>query len=688
MTLSARPLCVSLCLGILLWHAPSARALTDDGAAPGGLAQFRHPGFSVIPSVARYAPGQTSAVALPGVAAFLGQYQGQWEAAWDERGNRPNLLQGGGIPLLPGRGNTLKAADIGLAGSQAVTLPVVEGRLRQFMGAHPALFRVAQTDLRLHPDSGEAGPSGRLWLVDFDVFDGGVPIEGARVFFRINSGNIIQFGTELVGDVHISTRPTVTGAQAVARALRRAQVDAGAAEIVQAGALKIYPELTPGEAPGGRFQGIAGTGYAYRLVREVDFRRAGDHRTYRAVVDASSGGVLELYDTNQYTTASVTGGIFPNTNTDAETNVPLPNVAVRNRGHTVTDENGEYNYGGGFAIGMLAGPLVAATDTCGADFLFNNSTGNLDFGTSGGTDCTTPGAGGKGNTHASRTAFFQLNRIKKTALSLLPSNTWLPTQLGANTNLNQTCNAFWDGTAVNFFKSGGGCSNTGEIAAVMMHEFGHGLDQNTGGAAPDGGSGEAVGDITAFLETRQSCIGPNFQPGVPCHNCSSTGCTGVRDLTPFSAGGAAPIASPITVTNNAGMDCGRFACGVSQPCRGPMGYECHCESYIGSSAIWDLTGLLVSSTGSADAGYAAMQQLWYASLFPSKSAYQVASGGQCNPSATVNGCGSTNWYTVLLAVDDDDGNLGNGTPNGCRIWQAFNNHGIACGAQPPCFANP
>jgi hypothetical protein len=40
---------------------------------------------------------------------------------------------------------------------------------------------------------------------------------------------------------------------------------------------------------------------------------------------------------------------------------------------------------------------------------------------------------------------------------------------------------------------------------------------------------------------------------------------------------------------------------------------------------------------------------------------------------------------VLLAVDDDDGNLGNGTPNGCLIWQAFNDHGIACGSQPLCF---
>jgi hypothetical protein len=687
--LSPRLFGAALLIGIWLALAPSARALTGDGGAPGGLAQFRHSGFAVIPSVAHYTPGQGAASTLPGVAALLGQYRGRWETAWDERGNRPNLIQGSGIPLVPGRGNNLRPADVGVAPGQNVTLPVVERLLRRFIDTHPALFRVAQADLLLHTESSDVGSSGRLWLVEFEVSNGGVPIQGARVFFRINSGNIIQFGTELVGDLRVSRVPSVSGDEAVARALRHANVDAAAAQILKAGVLKIYPELTAGEVPGERYRGAAGTGYAYRLVREVDFRRVGDHRTYRAVVDAGSGAVLELCDANKYATATVTGGIFPNTNTDAEIDVPLPNVLVtsRRRQH-VTDENGEYTFNGGLATAKIAGPLVQTNDTCGPDVLRSFGGGNLDFGTSGGTDCTTPGKGGKGNTHASRTAFFQLNRIKEAAMSQLPNNNWLTTQLSANTNLRQTCNAFWDGSEVNFFQSGGGCANTGEIASAIMHEFGHGLDQNTGGAADDG-SGEAVGDITAFLEVRQSCIAPNFQPGVPCHNCESTGCTGVRDLAPFSTGGAATIASPSSVTSATGIDCGQFACGVAQqPYRGPMGYEGHCESLIASTAVWDLTQSLVSSTASADAGYAAMQQLWYRSLFPTKSAYQVVSGGQCNPSAAVDGCGATNWYTVLLAIDDDDGNLGNGTPNGCRIWQAFNDHGIACGAQPPCFANP
>src|SRR5690606_16773062 len=83
-------------------------------------------------------------------------------------------------------------------------------------------------------------------------------------------------------------------------------------------------------------------------------------------------------------------------------------------------------------------------------------------------------------------------------------------------------------------------------------------------------------------------------------------------------------------------------------------------------------------------GWQEMDRIWYDSLTPSKSAYRVASGGKCNINASIDGCGSQNWYTVFLAADDDDGNLANGTPNGCRIWDAFSLHGIACGARPTC----
>jgi len=113
-----------------------------------------------------------------------------------------------------------------------------------------------------------------------------------------------------------------------------------------------------------------------------------------------------------------------------------------------------------------------------------------------------------------------------------------------------------------------------------------------------------------------------------------------------------------------------------------MGYEGHCESLIASGAVWDMIQGFVGRYGDG-AGWALGDRIWYDSLYLTASAYQVASGGKCNTGATVNGCGASNWYTVFLGLDDDNGNLADGTPNADLIWNAFHDHGIACGAVPP-----
>ena len=52
---------------------------------------------------------------------------------------------------------------------------------------------------------------------------------------------------------------------------------------------------------------------------------------------------------------------------------------------------------------------------------------------------------------------------------------------------------------------------------------------------------------------------------------------------------------------------------------------------------------------------------------------------QCtgNP-PTGDGCNATGGYLNLLAVDDDNGNLADGTPHMTAIFAAFNRHQIAC----------
>ena len=484
--------------------------------------------------------------------------------------------------------------------------------------------------------------------------------------------------------MQIDTRAEVDAESAFASGLAAAGVTGKVGERLDRGTLKIFPVLGEGEAIAEAFAGTPGQGYSHLLAWEFQYRLGGDDHLYRLRVDAKTGRPLQLVDMTDF--AQVTANIYPTTNTDPLVSVGLPFTNVTNGTAKVTDAAGNYTYGSGAATATLNGKYIKMVDNCGAISLSDSTTGNLAFGGAGGTDCTTPGFGGAGNTHSSRTGYYHLTNINRKAASYFPSNTWLAGTLTSNMNINSTCNAFWNGTTVNFYRSGGGCSNTGEIAAVFLHEWGHGFDANTGGAASDKGSGEAVGDTFAFLETKSSCIGNNFQPGVPCYNCNAS-CTGVRDLSAFALGGTRTIAKPSMVTDNNGINCDRYACPYNTnfifPYQGPMGYQGHCESYIASTANWDLAQSLVSKHGST-AGWAATDKIWYGSLTPSKSAYRVVSGGKCNAAAVVDGCAASNWYTAYLPADDDDGNLANGTPNACRIWDAFNAHGIACGTRPTC----
>jgi len=643
--------------------------------------------LEVHPSVDTYKMGADVA-SLRSLENFFAHHSNEWEVRWDRRSNRANLIQGVGVPLLPGRGNNLSRADLPVLATGELRMADMEVLLRGFMGRFPELFTVEGSEFRLNPRS-SVKVGDDLWFVEFQQVHNGLPVDGASLFFRVNNGNLIQFGSENVAPVFASSKPKLDAAAALQKVLAATGFKLSEiSQIVEPGRLKYVPVLTTGERPAEAFTGIPGTGYQHRLVWEVAFRRQGEAATWQALVNARSGRVLEILDRNYYVAAQVSGGIYPETNTNTEVVRAFPFNSVTNGVAKTTDANGNYDYSGGTATSTLNGKYIKITDNCGAISKADSATGNIAFGTSAGTDCTTPGSGGVGNTHAARSGYYHLTNINRKASSFLPANAWLNGLLTANMNINQTCNAYWDGSTVNFYRSGGGCSNTGEIAAVFLHEWGHGMDTNSGGAASDKGTGEAVGDTFAFLETKVPCIGQNFQPGVNCANC--TACTGVRDVREFSTQGTKTIAKPSTVADNNGINCDRYSCPYYQfvfigAYQGPMGYEGHCESYIASSANWDLAQQLITKYGTT-AGWAAMDAIWYKSLTPSKSAYQVASGGKCNPAATVNGCGAANWYTVYLAADDNDGNLANGTPNACRIWDAFNAHGIACGARPTCTA--
>jgi len=587
-------------------------------------------------------------------ANFRISASGEWKALVDKRSGRLEIAEGSGIPWIPGPGNSLTAA----AGAGKPDLATLETIARSFLPRVSGLLGINPNSLVINKArSGQ--PAGHFWNVDFDVVLGGLPVEGARVVFRVSNGNLIQFGTENLPSPNLPV-PAARLSREQAQGVVSEFIGGfhGTEEFVDRGSLR----LVPAAASDNRFaDGFAfGKGRGVAAVWQFTFRREGENATWRAKVDATTGEMLELLDANHY--AQATGGARI---LGVSTNLPMPFTNVSSGGFT--NSAGLYNFPGGAVTSTLVGQYIRIIDNCGAISLSADPvTGHLAFGTSGGNNCTTPGVGGVGNTHAARTQFYHLNRAKEQARGWLPANTWLNARLNANVNINLTCNAFWNGSSVNFYRSGGGCGNTGEIEAIALHEYGHGLDSNDGnGFSPDNGTGETYGDFTAALGTHTSCVGPGFFSG----NCGGygdacTACSGVRDIDWAKH----TSNTPHTVANYT-----QTRCPTHPTYRGPCGREGHCESYIASEALWDFVNRDLPNPGSGSA-WTTMDRLWYLTRGTATAAFACTASGTWSS----NGCNTGSLWKTLRAMDDDDGNLANGTPHGGALYAAFNRHGVAC----------
>ncbi|HET8646140.1 MAG TPA: S-layer homology domain-containing protein, partial [Vicinamibacteria bacterium] len=414
-------------------------------------------------------------------------------------------------------------------------------------------------------------------------------------------------------------------------------------------------------------------------------------------------------DINHYVIKQATGGVYPLTNTEicptpqtcgtmqlgwpmpwADTGLAAPN--------NFANSAGLFDYTSGTAVSALNGRFVRISDNCGLISL-SSATGDLAFGGANGQhDCTTPGFGGPGNTPASRSCFYEVNKIKELARGWLPANTWLQGVLQANVNLQATCNAFWNGSTINFYRSGGGCRNTGEIAAVFDHEWGHGMDDfDTGGSLSN--SSEGYADIAAIYRLQASCVGHGFSmattpPGVCGLTLDGTGnnrnetqngtathcntdCSGVRD-----ADWAKHVPNtPDTPTG--------FVCQSCNTGSGPCGRQVHCAAAPSRQAAWDLvTRDLTAAPFNFDSQTAF--------LIGNKVFYQgsglIGAWHSCTCGGSSDGCGATNAYMQWITADDDNGTLADGTPHMTALHAAFNRHAIACNTPAPtnsgCAAGP
>ena len=609
--------------------------------------------------------GELAAAGIPEDSGFYDPRAGRWSSM---------ILR---VPLVPGSGygNELRWPD-GAA-------PAHEGALKDRVWDAVRRYLSSRRELRLDLTQVEPGPrigvfeNGGLIVVHAARVVGDVPVRDNSITATINHGNLILLGLENWGDIDAPLVPSISTAQA------RAAVHEYLRPLTVSRFEKLpHLELIPVDR-GGRI--------GYRLAWVVLARVGADVGLWESLVDATTGELISFQDRNQYEQRRAIGGVYPLSNDqrppDGQEQIgwPMPYLDVTGGDGITqyTDTGGSIGCIPGSVSSSMAGLYVKIVDTCGAANE-TSATGDIDLGSgpsATSTDCQVPSGHSAGDTKSARSGFYELNRIKEQARGYLIGNPWLSAQLTANMNLNQTCNAFWDGEQVNFFKSGGGCRNTGEIAAIFDHEWGHGMDNN--GVNPNIAlPGEAIADIHAVIRLNTSCIGRGFAMnsvcsgyGDQCDGTPATGCTGVRDVDYVNHRCNQPhtiswIQSGFTTgqCNNTGA---APAC-PAQGSRGPCNRETHCEGQIVAEAAWDLKERdLMGPPYNYDfnTAHELTTRLFYLGAQSITNWYTCSVGG---------GCGATGGYLQVLAADDDNGNLADGTPHMTAIRAAFERHEIHC----------
>ena len=241
-------------------------------------------------------------------------------------------------------------------------------------------------------------------------------------------------------------------------------------------------------------------------------------------------------------------------------------------------------------------------------------------------------------------AFAYVNEIHDFFTSRVPGWTGLDYPLLATVNIDDTCNAFFTGSGLQFLAAGGGCTNTA-YSSIVAHEYGHFVVHQLG--LVQRSFGEGFGDTCSLLAYDDPIVGREMQPAEPNDLASLP-----RDYSQDAS--AYPCNDPSVYR------CGRVLAGLWRDIREELSVD-HGGPYADPQAL------------------SVAQQ-----LFADWS--QVTLGGATRVVGTSVYYQAAHALSVheILTVDDDNADLSDGTPHCVDICEAAANHGLACaGCTPP-----
>ena len=567
----------------------SLSSSTRPAVSSGGLEAA--PGQPAIPLEIRATWGAPPSSRRAAWDRFERDHGAGWQALWDRDTEAPLRVLGRGIPA-PG---------------SIASAPAAEAQARAFLAEYADLLAPGVPVDRFVLVTNDLDAGLRTVAFEQRAAVAGlapVPVVGGRFSIRFKNDRLFVFASEAIASGATLAPPRTSGAAAELAARAWIAEIHGVVSVAETASLAALP-LAP--------EGHLALRLVHRVVIEADAPRA----RYVVYVDAIRGVPVAREQLLRFSDATMQFDAPVRAPQLGRQSYPAHLLELAVDGVPVaSDLSGDITWTAGTPGALTVSPVGTRIEVV-------NFGGDLVVGTFTAVDgqpvLWSLADGEQGDAQLS--GYIHASLVKEHAATIAPDMPFLKAQLHVQVNEAdpQGCNAFWNGSALNFLQARGSCNNTARVADVVYHEFGHGFHQHAilaGAGALDGALGEGTGDIMSASMTHDPRLAPGFYLGAD---------NDLRD-----------------------MDSGR---------RWPedISWDIHETGLIWAGAMWDLRTFLVKDLGDA-AGHALTDQLYYQAIRRASSI----------PST----------YAEVLAADDDDGDLSNGTPHVCAINRAFVAHGL------------
>jgi hypothetical protein len=381
----------------------------------------------------------------------------------------------------------------------------IEAQLRAFVEKHKA--ELAVDGLTLNWDAQRFYVDSEFVFASFFISAASTTVEGAELTFRFNGAQLVNVITKTFGVAKAGLVPfsaSESRAAESAKAVLGPEARSEPATLTQRWIPRAQGKNYVFE-PAIRFDALSATGEKFTVVA---------HSRRNEILSWNAHTVF--FETR------INGVVNQRLPKGPQVTVGMPYVQGQSKsggwfGRTKTYE------ANATGVMQVSGDEPVRVQLSSSRFKVQNSGGNaavLDASGEGLFDARS------NSTLAENTTYYHLHVALNWARPVINPR-WFSSQVVANVNMNDICNAFWNGRSVNFFQSGSralpsgktvGCSNTGEIADVVYHEWGHGLHHNTSGIR-DRAFSEGIGDTVSQLITGSPDVGPGFfSDGRPVRN--------------------------------------------------------------------------------------------------------------------------------------------------------------------------